>query len=59
MENWGSVVQWCLLIIAVGGIIYNAIVSRAIIQNEICHIKKMLEKLEKRIERIEEWLWKK
>ena len=57
--EWGSITQWGLLIIAVGGIVYNAIVSRAIIKNEVCHIKKWLDKLEKRIERIENKLFRK
>ena len=54
----GDLRAWVVVIIALGGIAYNAITSRAIQKNELKHIGKNIQTIERRLERIEEYLWR-
>jgi hypothetical protein len=52
-----DLVHWIVVVIMIGGILYNAITNTAIIKNELIHLKDSVKEVNQRIERIEEFLW--
>jgi len=47
MDDVASLARWILAILAVGGVIYNTIVTHVILKNDVKHLRKDFEDFEK------------
>lgn len=56
MENLIVIGQWVIVGLAVGGLVYNVIVTNAIIKNDVKHLQKSVDSIWKKIDEIQKYL---